>query len=303
MFGTVARAALMLALASSAAYAQAYDDPEIERIACQLDGSCPKADETPTPATSKADEPIAELPAPVRRAQRLALDRNEVVVTITTESNVGKGAMLEPTSIAPDVSYGLTDRVTLSLVHSGFATTGFRGSAGGGFCVAGEASGCARVYNNAGVDALVDLVRGDRFAVAALAGLHAVSFDPMFVNLKVGAQASYRVGRVTAAVSPSVFIGVTERAMGNKGTLFAPASVSMQVSRKWMVAMGGGVATPLADADGWTVRLGSIVRYRVRKGVFVAGSLFLPKLAGGAGIDGTGIDARVANVWLTYALD
>ena len=67
--------------------------------------------------------------------------------------------------------------------------------------------------------------------------------------------------------------------------------------------MGGGVATPLADVDGWTMRLGSIVRYRVKKGVFVAGSLFLPKLAGGSAVDGTGVDARVANVWLTYAID
>ncbi len=298
MFGTMARGALLLGLASSTAFAQAYDDPETERLMCQMEGNCPE-EARPTVATTPG-EPVV-VPAPARKLQRLALDRGEAVVTITTESSVGSGAMLEPTSIAPDVSYGLTDRVTLSLVHSGFGVTGFRGSAGGGLCMG---DGCARVYNNAGVDALVDVVRHERFAVAAVAGVHAVSFEPMFVDVKLGAQASYRMGRVIAAVSPSMFIGVTERAMGNEGTVFAPASVSLQASRKWMVALGGGVATPLADAaDGWTVRLGSIVRYRVKKGVFVAGSVFLPKLAGGSAVDGTGVDARVANVWLTYAID
>jgi hypothetical protein len=299
MFGSVARVALVLALASSTAFAQAYDDPDTERLLCQMDGSCPKPDETTTPPAVPA--PVMRAVS-VRRAHRLALARNAVVVTITTETSMGTGTMLDSTSLAPDVSYGVTDRVTLSLVHSGFATTGFRGSAGGGLCLSGDARGCEHPYNNAGLDALVDLVRADRFAIAGVAGLHAVSIDQRFVDVKLGAQASYRTGKVTATLSPSVFVGVTERAMGNEGTVFAPGSISVQLSRDWLVAMGGGVATPIADpTGGWTVRLGSIVRYRVRPGLFVAGSLFLPKLAGGAAVDGTGVDARVANLWVTYA--
>ena len=74
----------------------------------------------------------------------------------------------------------------------------------------------------------------------------------------------------------------------------------MQLSRSWFAAVGGGVAAPLDDASGWTARLGLIARYRIDRGLFVAGSLFLPKLAGGAAVEGTGTDAKVANVWLTY---
>ncbi len=288
---------LALTLTSTLAHAQAYDDPETERILCKLDGSCPKTDEQPTSPTSP-ETPEASPPPPIRkRPTGIALARNALVVTITTEASLNRGAIMQPTSIAPDVSYGLTDRVTLSLVHSGFATTGFRGSAGGGLCVTGE--GCAQVYNNAGLEALVDVVRG-RFAMAAVGGLHAVSFDPLFVDLKLGMQASYRIGAITATVSPSVFVGVTERAQGNEGTVFAPASVGMQLSRSWFAAVGGGVAAPLADASGWTARVGLIARYRLGPGMFVAGSVFLPKLAGGAAVDGTGSDARVANLWFTY---
>jgi hypothetical protein len=296
----VARAALVLGLAPGSVRAQAYDDPEVERALCKLDGTCPKSDKSPE--SSPPPPPPPRRFVPVRqRPQRLALARNGLVVTITTEVSVGRDAMLEPTSIAPDVSFGLTDRVTISLVHSGFASTGFRGTAGGGVCLTGEARGCAHGYNNAGFDALVDLVRG-RMPVAVVAGIHAVSFEPLFVDVKVGAQTTYRVGRVSATLAPSIFVGVTKRDQGNAGTMFAPASLGVQLSAPWFVAVGGGVATPLADVGGgWTARLGWIARYQIGPGLFASASLFLPKLVGGAAVDGTGTDARVANVWLTYA--
>lgn len=291
-------ALLALTLLPTLAHAQAYDDPETERVLCKLDGSCPKTPEPPaTPASP--DAPVEPPPPVVRkRPTGIALARNTFAVTLTTEASLGRGTLGKPTSIAPDVSYGLTDRVTLSLVHSGFATTGFRGSAGGGLCVTGE--GCTQVYNNAGVEALVDVVRGP-LSLAAVGGVHALSFDPLFVDIKLGVQASYRIGAVTATLSPSVFVGVTKREQ-NEGVVFAPASVGLQVTRSWFAAVGGGVATPLDDVGGgWTVRGGLIARYRIDRGLFVAGSLFLPKLAGGAAVDNTGTDAKVANLWLTYS--
>lgn len=288
--------ALALLLLPALAHAQAYDDPETEAMLCKLDGSCPKVEDKPV-APASPDAPVVVPTPPVpKRPTGIALRHGELAVTITTEASVGSGAVLQPTSIAPDVSYGVTDRVTLSLVHSGFATTGFRGSAGGGLCVSGD--GCARVYNNAGAEALVDLVRGP-FSLAAVGGVHAIAFDPLLVDVKVGVQSSYRNGAVTATLSPSVLVGVTKREQ-NEGVVFAPASVGVQLSRPWFVAVGGGVAVPLDDASGWTARAGVIGRYRIKRGLFVAGSLFLPKLAGGSAVDDTGADARVANLWVTY---
>jgi len=291
-------ALLALTLLPTLAHAQAYDDPETERVLCKLDGSCPKEPEPASPTSSTPDAPVEPPPVVRKRPTGLALAQGAYVVTLTAEASLGRGAIGEPTSIAPDVSYGLTDRVTLSLVHSGFATTGFRGSAGGGLCVTGD--GCAHVYNNAGAEALVDVVRGS-WSLAAVGGVYALSFDPLLVDVKVGAQASYHAGAVTATLSPSVFAGVTERDQ-NEGAVFIPASVGMQVTRSWFAAVGGGVATPLEDVGGgWTARLGLIARYRIERGLFVAGSLFLPKLAGGDAVTGTGTDARVANLWITYS--
>lgn len=289
------RVVLALLLVAATADAQPYDDPETEEALKALDDN----GRVPPPPTDDGVVPAPPGTAPPPRLPGLALARGHFVVTITLEASLSKDSELEPMSIAPDVSYGLTDQLTLSIVHSGFATTGFRGSAGSGICFTGKEHGCAHVYNNIGGEALVDLVRG-QLAIAGVAGVHVVSIDDSFVDVKAGAQTSYRAGKITATFSPSVLVGVSKRDEGNKGAIFLPASIGTQIQSLFL-ALGGGIAAPLNDAgDGWTARIGVIGRVRVAKSAFVAASLFLPKLAGGDGVMETGADARTANVWLTY---
>jgi hypothetical protein len=285
------------ALAASSAHAQVYDDPETEEALRVLDRDARE----PPPDDPAARPPPAPPPPPPRaRAAGLTLRRGTLGVTMTFEMNLSKGSAFEPASIAPDISYGVTDELTLSVVHSGFATTGFRGSAGSGLCITGEERGCGKLYNNAGVEALFDLVRGE-FAAAGVVGLHLLSFDPQLLAARVGVQTSFRAGRAIGTFAPSVLVGITERDAGNKGGLFLPASIGTSVSPPLFLALGGGLATPFGDlGGGWTLRLGMIARYRVARSTFVAASLFLPRLAGGDSIAGTGLDARTANLWVTY---
>ena len=297
------RALLVGMFAATAAHAQPYDDPETEEALRSLDGAAePVAPEAAT-TDATAPAPPQTLPAqpPAARAPGLALRRGKVVLTVTLEASLSKGSAFEPTSIAPDISYGATDRLTLSLVHSGFATTGFRGTAGGGVCVTGEDGGCAKVYNNVGAEALVDLVRGP-LAVAGVAGVHALQLDPLFLDVKLGMQSTYRAGKIAATFFPSVLLGVTERDAGNKGGVFLPVSVGAQVAEPLFLAVGGGWAAPLADVgDAWTARLGVIARVRVAPKLFVAGSFFTPRIAGGDAVMATGFDTRTLNLWVTYA--
>ena len=296
------RAVLALLLCTGTAYAQPYDDAETEEALRALDRSDPANDApsdepAPEPTTAAAPPP----PAPVRRAPGLALRPGSLVLTVTFEASLSKGTAFEPSSIAPDLAYGVTERLTLSLVHSGFAVTGFRGAAGNGVCISGDDGGCPRVYSNVGAEALVDVVRGP-LAIAAVGGVHALRFDPTFVDVKLGAHAMYRAGRVTATFFPSVLVGVTERDAGNEGAVFLPASVGALAARRLFVALGGGVAAPLDNAGGaWTARVGAIARVQVAPSIFVAASLFLPKIAAGDDVMGTGADARTLNVWVTYA--
>ena len=293
-----------LVAGSSTIHADDYDDPETEAALREVERVLAgKSRETVAPAPD-ADPQVQAPPIAPRarpRAPGVALGRGRIVATLTIEANLSSGKVLAPVSIAPDVSYGLTDRWTVSVVHSGFATTGFRGSAGSGLCLTGEADGCEHVYDNAGAEALVDLVRGD-LAVAAVGGVHAVSLERTLFDLKVGAQAIYRTGLITATFAPSALIGITRRDANNEGTALLPVSVGAQLGGRLFIAAGGGVAAPLADlGGGWTARLGVITRYRVARGTFVAMSLFLPRLAGGDEVASTGVDARTANLWLTYA--
>ena len=294
--------AVVLVGLSATAAAQPYDDPETEEALRAVDPNAPK--QQPPPDEPTPPEPEAMSLPPKPRGPGIALPAGRLVATITLEASLSKGAAFEPTSIAPDISYGLRDGVTLSIVHSGFATTGFRGSAGSGICITGTDRGCPKVYNNAGAEVLADLIRGD-VAVAAVAGFHALSFDPLFLDAKLGAQTMLRAGRVTATFNPSVLLGVNKRAEtagNNKGGVFLPVSIGAQLAQPFFLAIGGGWAAPLADAsDGWTARLGVIARMRVARSTFVAGSFFFPKLAGGDSVMNAGADARTLNLWVTYS--
>jgi hypothetical protein len=295
----------VIVLVCATARAQPYDDPETEEALRALDPNAPKPPTGDPPPTDERT-PVEVVAGPklvpaVRPKSGIALKRGGLTVTLTLEASLSKDSEFEPASIAPDISYGVADGVTLSVVHSGFATTGFRGGFGPGVCVTGTDGGCAKVYNNAGVEALVDIVRGD-FALAGLAGVHALSFDPQFIDAKVGLQSLVRAGKVTVTFNPSVFVGITERDAGNKGGLFFPASLGVAIAKPVFAAVGTGFAGPIDSfGDGWSYRLGFLLRYRIAKPLFVAASLTFPKVAGGDAVTGTGFDARTLNFWFTYS--
>src|SRR5439155_11795359 len=112
-----------------------------------------------------------------------------------------------PAALAPDVWYGASDDFTIGVVHSKFATTGFRGSAGNALCVT---TGCASLYNNVGVEGWGAVLRG-RFALVVGGGLDAVAIDKGYYAGKLGFKARVAFGRVSLATTPSVLIALNER--------------------------------------------------------------------------------------------
>jgi len=291
--------ALLVLSVSSVAYAQVYDDPETEEALKSLDpNSQPPPPPPPDTSTEAERQPPVDAVRPPPKA-KITLPKGGVSATFTVESSLSKGAATEPTSLALDASYGLLEKLTLSIITSGAGTTGFRGSAGSGFCVTGTEKGCAKVFNNVGVEMISDFSQGN-LAFGGVFGVYALSLDPSFIDLKAGFQSSYRAGKLIAAFNPSVFVGVTKRDEGNKGIVFLPASIGVQATPEFFAALGGGVAGPIDKlGDAWTARLGVVLRYRVAKGTFFATSFFFPKLAGGDAVMGTGADARFAQFWVT----
>ena len=101
-------------------------------------------------AQSEGDEGVA---AEVTEEQQMTLPAGRVFVEVFAEINLSADAALKPLSIAPDLWYGVNDELTVGLVHSARGATGLFGATGNGLCLTGEDNGCAKIYNNLGIDA------------------------------------------------------------------------------------------------------------------------------------------------------
>jgi len=233
----------------------------------------------------------------------LTLRAGGVQGTVTSEADVSAHKMGDTFSLAPDLSVGVTDALTVSLIHSTFGRTGFRGSAGGGFCIRDAA--CPGTYDNAGVEGLYSLLRGPR-SIAVDGGVYATSFDHDFYVAKVGMKARYIAGRVTWATLPSVSVALTNRdAMTpNRDRLWLPVSGMVAVAGGLSVGASTGFKAPLDSTlgDSYEIALGAIATYSYSPvlsfgaswihGKLIAGDTALP-----AGTDG--VDSRAFQLWAT----
>ena len=239
------------------------------------------------------------------RPPGLTLPGGTVSATLTVELDASDGAFGEPTSIAPDLHYGATDDLTVSLVHSTFATTGFRGNAGRGVCITGGEHGCPNVYDNVGVEGLYSLVRGP-FALAANAGVHAWSLDAGHHAAKLGLKLRYKTGAVTIASAPSIFVALTERdddVAAQPDRLWLPVTAAYAVTPAASVGVGTGLKGPLDGfGDRHEVALGAFATYTISPALALGGSWVHGKIIGGdaAVAPGTsGLDFRAIHLWVT----
>lgn len=191
--------------------------------------------------------------------QGLTLPERTLSVTLTVEANASKGKFGDPVSIAPDISYGASDKLTVSLVHSRFATTGFRAVAGGGLCVTGTEGQCPYLYNNLGAEALWALRRGPT-SVAVGGGAFAMDLHNGYYDAKVTARVRQTAGAFAVQLAPSVLIAVTERedAMGkraNKDLLYIPLVGTYKPWPALWLSVGTGFKGSLTELGStWEIR-------------------------------------------------
>jgi hypothetical protein len=246
------------------------------------------------------------LPSLLASASALAnpsvtLPRGTVSATVTTEINASQDVMGSPSSIAPDLSIGADDNLTISLVHSSFATTGFRGSAGLGFCVADE---CLYTYNNVGLEATHAATRG-RFASGVTVGLYANNIYQRWVSGKVGGRIRATLGDVTLASNPSVFIALSHRdgADMNRHRLFLPISAMYRLAPAVSLGIATGFKAALDDVVGsYEIAAGALCHYTFSPTWSAGASWVHGKIVGGdmalpAGA--SGVDYRALQLWLT----
>lgn len=206
----------------------------------------------PVAAQEAADRPEpADASEPI--ATRLAAPAKRFVVHAQVELSLSADAALEPVSVAPDVWYGVTPRLTAGLVHSSRATTGLVGFAGDGVCLAGEEGGCGAVYDRVGLLARLHVtdrvlaVAGAPISLGVDGGLVARSLEGSMFAVKVGALARWQRGRLTAELAPSLFIGVSERDLGNDERVHLPVSAAFAVTSRVAVIAQTGMVLRLAE--------------------------------------------------------
>ena len=189
---------------------------------------------------------------------RMTLPGGKVLVNVIAESNLAKGAAGKPVSVAPDLWFGIADRLTFGIVHSGRAATGFLTGFGTGLCFRGGgdmgacATGLGDVYTFAGAEARIGLTEG-AFALAFVAGGQARAFEPdLVVSAKTGFVARLHGRRVALELAPVAFIGVTQRkVMGvefNRDAMAIPVTLFLRLAPSFSIALQSGATFTLKKA-------------------------------------------------------
>jgi hypothetical protein len=238
----------------------------------------------------------------------VTLPKGRVLLDAYLEMNLVSGSEFKPFSLSPDLWYGVTDDITVGLVHSAVGGSGFIGGVGESLCLAGTGGGCADVYHNFGVDARYKLKTGN-LAYAAEGGLYVASFDPEFVMaVKLGAVARWQQGKIAAEVSPNLFIGVTGRTVGegaaevtvNGETLNLPITGLYEITPKISAALQLGAVVPFENTgDTYRIPLSIGGHFAVNESINVNLAFSLLAVAGGG--SATGFDARTLTLGGTYA--
>lgn len=168
--------------------------------------------------------------------------------------NMSSGAVGEPISIAPDLHYGVTDRLQLGLVHTG--PMGWQGRPGLGLCLTGEDNGCPKVYDNVGFDVMYGLAAGGA-PLSAHATLFIDSFDPTTTHLALGLAGKLHFSDTVGLLyDPKIAIALDSRET-NKDAIYVPLELQFQLQPATLLKVLTGISgTTSAFGDTYQVPLG-----------------------------------------------
>ena len=243
-------------------------------------------------------------PDPNKPVEVMTLPKGAWVINGFIEMNLGTGQAFKPVSITPDGWYGVDDKLSVGLVHSSIAMTGFVGAVvGDSICVTGVNNGCLKPYKTVGGLARYRL----QAPYVIEGGLVVSNTQPFSLDLKLGGGGRWRFKKYTIEVQPNLLIALTQRVTDKM--LTAPHSERLNVP-----ATGGFAATPKLEleaqlgfsvpfnkaGDYFTIPFAIGGRY-VHNAHLSIGLMFaLPALIRGGALGG-GFDVRTLTLGVSYA--
>ncbi len=277
--------------------------------------SVARADTDPT--ESGATPPSAA--ASAENPDKLTLPKGRLVLDAYLGISLTSDFVGKPITLSPDIWYGVSDDLTVGLVHSGVGTTGFIGDQGGNspagsaLCLSGTSDGCRDVYGNVGLEGRYRLSFGasPNFSLAANGGLYIGDFnDPFFFDIKIGALGRWHKDKLTVEFAPNLMFGITNRSVDiggisqtvNRDWLNIPLTGLYSVMPKLDLALQLGLALPFEDAgDLYRVPLSIGAHYTVNESVTATLAFSFPALIAGDSYTKKNADARTLVLGGTYA--
>jgi len=169
--------------------------------------------------------------------------------------DASKDSFGEPTSLAPDLFYAVSDTVQLGLLHTG--PMGWQSRPGGALCLTGTTGGCPRVYDNVGLDFMYGLLYGD-FHLSLHSSLFVTQIaDPTGVMWTIGLTGKFHfTDAVGLLFDPQIGVMLAHRDR-YEDQLFIPVELQFQVGAAVSLKVLSGVLGQLSNlGDTYQVPLG-----------------------------------------------
>jgi hypothetical protein len=235
------------------------------------------------------------------KTDQLTIPKGKGVVDAFVEINLSSDAAFKPVSITPDLWYGVTDDVTLGLVHSKVGATGVLGGVSDSLCLTGSSGGCGSFYPDAGADVRFRLKAPWTFD----GGLYATQIQsPFHLDIKAGAGARWLFDKLAVEFQPNLFIAITDRGAmvkPNRDVLTVPGTASYPITPQFDVAGQLALGLPFEDAGSlFAFSLAVAGRFHPDPRYGVGLIFALPAVVGGGTLK-TGFDIRTVTIGGSYA--
>lgn len=209
-------------------------------------------------------------------------DEGDIEARFVIEAAIDKGRSFgRPLSMAPDVWWSTTSRLTLGLVHSNASLD--RIDAGRTFCVRpGVVPGwtCEDVYRGSGLDARYAVVDGD-VVLAPRLRLLVRDLSPFKPAVTLGALARARRGRIAVTMDPYLRLGLANTDRGNRAALEVPLWLSVHATAGTALWAHIAYESDVAVArDGWKAPVGVGITHRLAQALSVELEFGWPALLG-----------------------
>jgi hypothetical protein len=176
----------------------------------------------------------------------------ELAARLSLEIDLEPEHVAKPFAIAPDVWYGVTDRLTLGFINSDDSLDQVGATAS--LCFRGDfQTTCDHLYRGSGLDVRYSWLTG-ALSVAPHARFVVRDVDPWKPAVTAGALVRWAHGRYAITSDPYFRFGVANTDLGNRTALYVPLWLAMQPAHGWLLGLETGWNSDLGIADdGWHV--------------------------------------------------